>query len=78
MIPLAILAVIAGWFEHSFVEFVTKTLPTWEAHNLSHSTEWMLILVTSAIAIGGVYLQYLSIKMEDLVNLGKRQLFISC
>ena len=24
MIPLAILAVIAGWFEHSFVEFVTK------------------------------------------------------
>lgn len=54
MIPLAVLAVIAGWFEHSFVEFVTKTLPTWEPENLTHSTEWILILVTSAIAIGGV------------------------
>ncbi|MBU0925724.1 NADH-quinone oxidoreductase subunit L [bacterium] len=54
MIPLAILAVIAGWFEHAFVEFVTKTLPTWEASNLNHSTAWILILVTSAVAIGGI------------------------
>lgn len=54
MIPLAVLAVIAGWFEHAFVEFVTKTLPTWEASNLNHSTAWILILVTSAVAIGGV------------------------
>ncbi len=54
MIPLAVLAVIAGWFEHSFVEFVTKTLPTWEASNLSHSTAWILILVTSGVAIAGI------------------------
>jgi NADH-quinone oxidoreductase subunit L len=54
MIPLAILAVIAGWFEHAFVDFVTKTLPTWEASNLNHSTAWILILVTSAVAIGGI------------------------
>ena len=54
MIPLAILAVIAGWFEHSFVEFVTKVLPTWEASNLNHSTAWILILVTSAVAIFGI------------------------
>ena len=54
MIPLAVLAVIAGWFEHSFIEFVTKTLPTWEASNLNHSTAWILILVTSAVAIGGI------------------------
>ena len=54
MIPLAVLAVIAGWFEHSFVGFVTKILPTWEASNLNHSTAWILILVTSAVAIGGV------------------------
>ena len=54
MIPLAVLAVIAGWFEHLFVEFVTKTLPTWEASNLNHSTAWILILVTSAVAIGGI------------------------
>ena len=54
MIPLAILAIIAGWFEHGFVEFVTKTLPTWEANNLSYSSAWILILITSAIAIAGV------------------------
>jgi NADH-quinone oxidoreductase subunit L len=54
MIPLAVLAVVAGWFEHSFVEFVTKTLPTWEASNIAHSTAWILILITSAVAIGGI------------------------
>jgi NADH-quinone oxidoreductase subunit L len=54
MIPLAVLAVIAGWFEHSFVEFATKTLPTWEASNLNHSTAWILILITSAVAIFGI------------------------
>ena len=54
MIPLAVLAVIAGWFEHSFVEFVTKTLPTWEAEHIAHSTSWILILVTSAVAIFGI------------------------
>jgi NADH-quinone oxidoreductase subunit L len=54
MIPLAVLAVIAGWFEHSFVEFVTKILPTWEASNLNHSTAWILILITSAVAVFGI------------------------
>lgn len=54
MIPLAILAVIAGMFEHTFVEFVTQILPTWEASNLSHSTAWILILVTSGVAIFGI------------------------
>jgi NADH-quinone oxidoreductase subunit L len=56
MIPLAILAVIAGWFEHSFVEFVTKVLPTWEAEHINHSTSWILILVTSAVAFGGIFI----------------------
>ncbi len=54
MIPLAVLAVIAGWFEHSFVEFVTKILPTWEASNINHSTAWILILITSAVAVFGI------------------------
>jgi len=62
MIPLAILAVIAGWFEHSFVEFVTKLLPTWEATNLSHSIAWILILVTSAIAIFGILVAIIKYK----------------
>ena len=62
MIPLAVLAVIAGWFEHSFVEFVTKTLPTWEASNLSYSTAWILILVTSGVAIAGILVAVLKYK----------------
>ncbi len=53
MIPLALLAIIAGWFEHSFVQMVTKTLPTWEA-NISHQTAYILIALTSAIAIFGI------------------------
>jgi len=54
MIPLAILAVIAGWFEFAFVDFVTKVLPSWEASNIVSSTVWILILVTSAVAIAGI------------------------
>jgi NADH-quinone oxidoreductase subunit L len=53
MTPLAILAVIAGWFEEEFVEFITMSLPVWEGH-LEHNTHYMLIGVTSAIAIIGV------------------------
>lgn len=54
MIPLALLAVILGWFEHSFVNMVTYILPTWEASNITHSTAYILIVVTSAIALFGI------------------------
>jgi NADH-quinone oxidoreductase subunit L len=53
MVPLAILAISAGWSEHSFVEMVTNVLPQMEAH-VSHATIITLIIVTSAMAIGGV------------------------
>jgi len=53
MTPLAILAVVAGWFEEEFVAFVTNTLPMWEGH-LEHNTHYMLVGVTSAIAILGI------------------------
>jgi NADH-quinone oxidoreductase subunit L len=65
MIPLAILAVIAGMFEHAFVDFVTKTLPTWHASNLSDGTVWTLIFVTSAVAIGGIALAYVKYYKGD-------------
>lgn len=58
MLPLAVLAVIAGWFEHAFIDFVTKILPTWEASNTASSTVWILILVTTAVAIGGIAVAY--------------------
>lgn len=65
MIPLAILAVVAGMFEHAFINFVTKTLPTWEASSLSSSTIWILILVTSAVAIGGIAVAYIKYYKGD-------------
>ncbi len=58
MLPLAVLAVIAGWFEHAFIDFVTKILPTWEASNTAGSTVWILILVTTAVALGGIAVAY--------------------
>jgi NADH-quinone oxidoreductase subunit L len=53
MTPLAVLAVIAGWFKAPFVQMVTNTLPELEIH-VSHSTLWILIIITSAIALGGI------------------------
>ncbi|MEA1916825.1 MAG: NADH-quinone oxidoreductase subunit L [Campylobacterota bacterium] len=52
MSPLAVLAVVAGWFEHQFVEFVTVLLPNFEFH--THHVEAILIAVTSMIALGGI------------------------
>jgi NADH-quinone oxidoreductase subunit L len=52
MAPLAVLAVIAGWFEHQFVHFVTELLPTFEFH--THHVAMMLIVVTSLMALGGI------------------------
>jgi len=53
MAPLGILAFSAGWTEHSFVEFITHTLPAFEGE-LHHSTEMILIAITSGIAISGI------------------------
>jgi NADH-quinone oxidoreductase subunit L len=54
MIPLAILAISAGWTEHSFVEFVTNTLPVWHPHFENSNVMVNLIFVTSGIAITGI------------------------
>ena len=53
MTPLAILAICAGWMQGSFVEMVTKVLPPLEVH-ASSSTIWILIIITSAIALAGI------------------------
>jgi len=53
MTPLALLAVIAGFFEHSYVEMITKTLPELDIH-VSTTTFYFLIAVTTAIALGGI------------------------
>jgi len=53
MAPLAVLAVIAGFFEHDFVHVVGYVLPIEEFH-VSTATFWTLIVVTQAIALTGI------------------------
>ena len=63
MIPLAILAVCAGWSEHNFVHMVTNVLPAMEEH-ISHSVVTILIIVTSGIAIAGIAYAVFRFKMN--------------
>lgn len=53
MLPLGILSIISGFFEHSFYEYVTFVLPHFDMH-LSLATRIVLIILTSAIAIFGI------------------------
>ncbi|MDE5592088.1 MAG: NADH-quinone oxidoreductase subunit L, partial [Helicobacter sp.] len=53
MIPLGVLAVFSGFFEGKLHHFVLKTLPDFE-HSLSHQIVWILILVTSFVALLGI------------------------
>ncbi len=55
MIPLAILAVIAGFFEHSFMEYVTTVLPEYYPH-VSTFTFIILLIITMGIALSGIAL----------------------
>ncbi len=68
MAPLAILATIAGWFEHGFVEFVTQLLPEYEPH-VSLVIFIFLLVITLGIAIGGIIFaikKYSNNKTKDL------------
>ncbi len=53
MAPLAILAIVAGFFEHAFEEFVTKLLPEYHFHTHGIATV-ALIGVTTLIALSGI------------------------
>jgi len=65
MLPLGILSIIAGWFEHSFENFVSIQLPSWAALNISHSSAFILILLTSFVAVMGIiFAWYKYIKEE--------------
>ena len=63
MTPLAILAISAGWFEHQFVEMVTKILPELNVH-INSSTFYILIAVTTAIALSGIALAIFKFKKD--------------
>ncbi len=55
MSPLAILAVIAGFFEHDFIHLVSYALPI-EEYEVSHTVFWILVVITQGIALGGIAL----------------------
>jgi NADH-quinone oxidoreductase subunit L len=50
LLPLGVLSTVAGFFEHSFEEFVTRVLEKYEL-GLSHSTELGLIFLTSIFVL---------------------------
>jgi NADH-quinone oxidoreductase subunit L len=73
MSPLAILAIVAGLFEHQFVEFVTFVLPGYEFTEHTHHMVGQLIIVTTAIAVTGIIVAIVSnmIKEGGISNLMK-------
>ncbi|RXJ55414.1 NADH-quinone oxidoreductase subunit L [Candidatus Marinarcus aquaticus] len=63
MTPLAVLAIIAGWFKAPFVEMVTKKLPELEIH-VSDTTLYTLIAVTTVMALGGILFAVFKFKKD--------------
>jgi len=53
LLPLGLLAIIAGFFEHAFHGFTTKLLRNYEI-NIAHGTEVVLIAATLGIALSGI------------------------
>ncbi len=59
MFPLGLLAVIFGWWKEEFMAFVTRLLPAYEMSEHTEHMVWILIIVTMAIAIGGIVVAYI-------------------
>ena len=53
LLPLGLLAVVAGFLEHTFEGFVTRLLSEYEIH-IEHGTEAFLIAATLGIALSGI------------------------
>ncbi len=58
MSPLAILAIIAGWFQDSFHEFIIKLLPEYEMSHHTHHNAWWLGLLVLFFAVSGIIIAY--------------------
>ncbi len=54
MSPLALLAVIFGWYKDEFVAFITHFLPTYEMSEHTEHFVVILTVVTTAIALSGI------------------------
>ncbi len=53
LLPLGLLSIIAGFFEHVFHDFTTKLLRDYQI-TIPHGVEMMLIAATLGIALGGI------------------------
>ena len=53
LLPLGLLAIVAGFFEHAFHEFTTRLLSNYEI-SIAHGTEVVLIAATLGIALSGI------------------------
>ncbi|RUM71099.1 MAG: NADH-quinone oxidoreductase subunit L [Sulfurovum sp.] len=58
MSPLAILAMIAGFFQGQFEHFVTKLLPAYHMSHHTHELVWILTAIVLVFAVGGILLAY--------------------
>ncbi|SFV90981.1 NADH-ubiquinone oxidoreductase chain L [hydrothermal vent metagenome] len=58
MSPLAILAVIAGFFKDSFEHFVTALLPEYHMSEHTHHIAWLLGIIVLVFAVGGIVLAF--------------------
>ena len=59
MAPLAVLAVIFGFFKEEFMEFVTRLLPPYEFSEHTEQMVWLLVILTTAIALTGIAIAYI-------------------
>ncbi len=58
MSPLAILAIIAGFFQSSFHTFIINLLPNYEMGHHTHEYATVLGFIVLAFAVGGIALAY--------------------
>ena len=58
MSPLAILAIVFGWFMGSFQGFITATLPNYEMSEATHHWAWLLASIVIAFALVGIAIAY--------------------
>lgn len=63
MTPLALLAIVAGFFKTQFIELTTKLLPELNVH-VSSSTFWTLVLLTLGIALFGIAFAIIKFRKE--------------
>jgi len=57
MVPLVVLAMVAGFTKGVFVEMITKQLPVLDIH-VNATTFWVLVVLTLGIALGGIALAF--------------------